>query len=102
VAILSTKIRFALCFLGFYSKWPSRIYGSVKCSWQCYFWHLECNINVDQDPRIVGGNQAVSGSWPWQVALTRSTNAFPFCGGSIISTNWIITAAHCVLDGISM
>ncbi|MEE6516669.1 hypothetical protein FKM82_026329 [Ascaphus truei] len=44
--------------------------------------------------RIVNGQNAVSGSWPWQVSLQDHTG-FHFCGGSLINPYWIITAAHC-------
>ena len=45
-------------------------------------------------PKIVGGQQALPGEWPWQVSLMKGT--FPFCGGSLVSNQYIITAAHCV------
>uniref|UniRef100_A0A4W4E9V2 chymotrypsin n=1 Tax=Electrophorus electricus TaxID=8005 RepID=A0A4W4E9V2_ELEEL len=44
--------------------------------------------------RIVNGENAVSGSWPWQVSL-QDTTGFHFCGGSLISQYWVVTAAHC-------
>uniref|UniRef100_A0A673UWM3 chymotrypsin n=1 Tax=Suricata suricatta TaxID=37032 RepID=A0A673UWM3_SURSU len=44
--------------------------------------------------RIVNGQDAVPGSWPWQVSLQDSTG-FHFCGGSLISEDWVVTAAHC-------
>ncbi|KAF7697969.1 hypothetical protein HF521_004479 [Silurus meridionalis] len=43
--------------------------------------------------KIVGGQDAVSGSWPWQVSL--QTGGSHFCGGSLINKNWVLSAAHC-------
>uniref|UniRef100_A0AAY4EZZ3 chymotrypsin n=1 Tax=Denticeps clupeoides TaxID=299321 RepID=A0AAY4EZZ3_9TELE len=44
--------------------------------------------------RIVNGEEAVPHSWPWQVSLQDFTG-FHFCGGSLISETWVVTAAHC-------
>ncbi|XP_077334445.1 chymotrypsinogen A-like [Lithobates pipiens] len=44
--------------------------------------------------RVVNGEDAVSGSWPWQVSLQDKTG-FHFCGGSLINSLWVVTAAHC-------
>jgi secreted trypsin-like serine protease len=46
--------------------------------------------------KIVGGEEATEHAWPWQVALFID-DAW-FCGGSIISENYVLTAAHCA-DG---
>jgi secreted trypsin-like serine protease len=54
-------------------------------------------------PRIVGGSEVSISTAPWQVALIDvqySNNFFgQFCGGSLISATWIVTAAHCVVRG---
>uniref|UniRef100_A0A8C9M4D2 Peptidase S1 domain-containing protein n=1 Tax=Panthera tigris altaica TaxID=74533 RepID=A0A8C9M4D2_PANTA len=44
--------------------------------------------------RIVNGEDAVPSSWPWQVSL-QTRSGFHFCGGSLISQHWVVTAAHC-------
>ncbi|KAM9852319.1 chymotrypsin-like protease CTRL-1 [Aulostomus maculatus] len=44
--------------------------------------------------KIVNGQTAVSGSWPWQVSL-QDRRGFHFCGGSLINQFWVVTAAHC-------
>ncbi|XP_046401271.1 brachyurin-like [Ischnura elegans] len=43
--------------------------------------------------RIVGGQYAQEGQFPYQAALFIDNQEF--CGGSIISSNWILTAGHC-------
>ena len=43
--------------------------------------------------RIVGGVDAQQCSLPWQVFL--SVGGY-MCGGSLISGQWVLTAAHCV------
>lgn len=50
--------------------------------------------------KVIGGEIAAEGAWPWQVALLIggapvSTDA-QFCGGSLVMDTWVLTAAHCV------
>lgn len=44
--------------------------------------------------RIVGGNTADPGQFPHQVSQ-RLFGSYHICGGSIISSRWIVTAAQC-------
>ena len=44
--------------------------------------------------RIVGGEVSYPDSWPSTVAIYR--DGVFICGGSILSPDWILTAAHCV------
>jgi len=47
----------------------------------------------EQENRITNGSPAIRGQFPWQVALV--INGASFCGGSLISNRWVLTAAHC-------
>jgi len=53
------------------------------------------NPNGEQDfDKIVGGVESIPGDWPWSCSLRLNGNHI--CGGSLIGTKWIISAAHCV------
>ncbi|NXW31169.1 OVCH2 protein, partial [Phaetusa simplex] len=71
----------------FYSSDP-------KCGQQVQETKLWSYLNLFT--RIVGGNQVKQGSHPWQVSLKRRQKHF--CGGTIVSAQWVVTAAHCLLD----
>lgn len=47
------------------------------------------------EPDIVGGSEATPGEYPWQVYLEIGPYS---CGGALIAPQWVLTAAHCVLD----
>ncbi|XP_018333511.1 trypsin-7-like [Agrilus planipennis] len=49
--------------------------------------------NYPLDGRIVGGNTVDIEEYPYQVSVLWWSSHI--CGGSLISTNWVITAAHC-------
>lgn len=50
-------------------------------------------------PKIIGGNVAASGQFPWQVAIYKdTTDGRYFCSGSLINARWILTAAQCVYE----
>ncbi|XP_046892314.1 ST14 transmembrane serine protease matriptase a [Hypomesus transpacificus] len=57
----------------------------------------DCGKSLFKTSRIVGGQNAEEGEFPWQVSL-HIKNMGHVCGASIISNSWLVTAAHCVQD----
>uniref|UniRef100_A0A667ITN0 Hepsin n=1 Tax=Lynx canadensis TaxID=61383 RepID=A0A667ITN0_LYNCA len=86
----------------FHLNWPLFLFLPLPLS----FSHSDCPrgrflATVCQDcgrrklpvDRIVGGRDTSLGRWPWQVSL-RYDGAH-LCGGSLLSGDWVLTAAHC-------
>ncbi|KAH8381776.1 hypothetical protein KR009_000171, partial [Drosophila setifemur] len=59
-----------------------------------------CGISVES--RLLGGEQARAGQYPWLARIgyrNRTSSRMSYrCSGSLISSNYILTAAHCVVN----
>lgn len=62
--------------------------------------HMKAAAAADGGGKVIGGQEAADGAWPWQVALmingAPQTPEGQFCGGSMLLDRWVLTAAHCV------
>ncbi|KAL6463201.1 hypothetical protein MHYP_G00275920 [Metynnis hypsauchen] len=66
------------------SSCPGQRTASLLCS--------DCG-HPHTSSRIVGGNVAALGQWPWQASLHFMGSHT--CGGSLLAQDFILTAAHC-------
>jgi len=77
------------------------VYGQSTCGMT----PIAPNLGSMKHPKnigneIVGGTVANQYSWPWQVVWCTGggfdTRCRLECGGTVIGTNWVMTAGHCV------
>ena len=70
---------------------------NCNCNKNEYFYE-DCG-HVASTSTINNGEEAYTGQFPWQVLVgidNFSTGEFEICGGSLITHQHVLTAAHCV------
>uniref|UniRef100_A0A3P8Z4I8 Prothrombin n=1 Tax=Esox lucius TaxID=8010 RepID=A0A3P8Z4I8_ESOLU len=78
--------------------------GETECGVRPLFEKINKKDNKEEEllesyqgQRIVKGIDAEVASAPWQVMLYKKSPQELLCGASLISDEWILTAAHCIL-----
>ena len=54
----------------------------------------KCGVTQVKAPRVMGGQPAKKNEFPWLVAIFL--NGQFLCGGSLLSSQTVLTAAHCL------
>jgi len=55
----------------------------------------KCGLAV-RNNKIVGGEETEVNEYPWQIGIVNKGSKIVWCGGSIVNSLWIVTAAHCI------
>ncbi|CAL4139303.1 unnamed protein product [Meganyctiphanes norvegica] len=73
--------------------------ANVDCGTRVVQPSCKCGKRLPPLGRIIGGDYvSKEHPWPWQVVLRGRYTKTHLCGGSLISSSWVLTAAHCVVD----
>ncbi|XP_040160552.1 chymotrypsin BI-like [Anopheles arabiensis] len=66
--------------------------------WERLPQELQIYRHVRPSPRVTNGQEATPGQFPYQIALVSEfVITSGLCGGSVLTNNFILTAAHCVV-----
>lgn len=87
---IRTQISFAL-FSAFFSS--THLFVRANIFENAYISSASKKSRGSIKPKIVGGNEAEVGRYPYMVSLLSGDS--PFCGGTLIDPVWVLSAAHC-------
>lgn len=73
-------------------------YKVISCGMTNYdskWINKQTNNNNNRVKRIIGGNNSYGWKYSWYCVLITVSDGDANCGASLITTNYLLTAAHC-------
>lgn len=82
----------------FHSLKKNKSFDYVSLKPSHIYWNLDsCGLTVSS--RVVNGETAARGQWPWQAQIRIHGLMMPHhCGGTLIHPQFVLTAAHCLVE----
>ncbi len=78
---------------------------NLTTTYECNISKVSCGCSINNvvlsPMRIIGGEEAVPHSWAMAASIRLNYSEIHSCGGSILTSTYILTSAHCI-DGASL
>jgi secreted trypsin-like serine protease len=75
----------------------------ISCVAAIWAKQIPAHAKSNNGLRIIGGQEARAGQFPFAAAITVQTETSQFfCGGALINNDWILTSAHCVTGAVTV
>ncbi|XP_018347421.1 PREDICTED: venom serine protease 34-like [Trachymyrmex septentrionalis] len=82
--------------------WYKRVHGHTDRFHETSdYEYCECGKKTTSSlSRIIGGREVFENEFPWMAGIISINKSQVICGASIINDRYVITAAHCNINGV--
>lgn len=79
-------------------SYTENTFSTALTIFHCYYYDYFLGLlGAELRSSIIGGQDVPKGRWPWMVHLNITSDGIKKwrCGGSILNSEWVLTAANC-------